>query len=246
MKRRSLTLTICILAVLALASIGFASWIITNPNAGTEAPGTIAVDDVTSEVFKIETKWDTTSGGKINFGKPKNYTEQETDWLTNNATDEENLEAELTISFNKADNVNLEAILSETPIEVTFGVVKNNADLSDTDAEALFTGLNLPYPVLTIKDSTGAFVAFDGTIDYADLDSNAQCVIKVTFAWGVSTNNVNPYVYYNTIDFGTETNEVDDEGNKLAIEVVAEKYLNSLYTEFQGVSYKLTLKEGKA
>ena len=111
MKRKSLTALIGILAIFALASIGFASWIITNPNSGTESAGTIVVDDVTSEVFSITTTWDTTSNGKIVFGKPTSYVEKDTDWLTSDATEKENLEAELTIKFNKKDNVDLESIL---------------------------------------------------------------------------------------------------------------------------------------
>ena len=85
MRRRGLTITICFLAVLALASIGFASWIITNPNTETVKPGEITVDDVTSQVFKIGASWDETSGGKINFGKPTDYEAKDSYWLTNDS-----------------------------------------------------------------------------------------------------------------------------------------------------------------
>ena len=77
MKRKSLTLTICILTILSLASIGFASWIIINPTPIEPTVGEIAVDDVTSEVFTIETAWDTTSNGKINYGKPVGYVDED-------------------------------------------------------------------------------------------------------------------------------------------------------------------------
>ena len=33
MKRKTLTLVLCLLATFALASVGFASWILTNPNS---------------------------------------------------------------------------------------------------------------------------------------------------------------------------------------------------------------------
>ena len=256
MKRRNLTLSICILAVLALISVGFASWIITNPNSGKEAPGTIIVDDVTSEVFSITPTWDTTSNGKIVFGKPVDYVEKENDWLTSDSTDKENLEAVLTITFNKKDNVDLESILTKTPINVSLKVVDNSIvsdkeedkELSEISAEKLFSGLTLPTPVITIKtgvdgEGNDVFSAFDGTIDFEDLDENAKCVLKVSFAWGVATGSKNPYVYYNDITFGTETDELDDFGEKKTIEVVAEEYLNSLYEAFTNISYKLTLSD---
>ncbi len=248
MKRRSLTAVIGILAVFALASIGFASWIITNPNSGTEAPGTIVVDDVTSEVFSITTNWDTTSKGQIVFGKPKNYVEKENDWLTSDAETVENLEAELTITFNKKDNVNLETILGETPVKLALKVVDNNIEsdkeedkvLSDENASKLFSDLTLPQPVLKIKVGN-EFVSFDGTIDFEDLDENASCVIKVTFAWGTKTNSLNPYAYYNGIKFGTDQDPSEEV--VLPIEVVAEEYLKQLYNAFEGISYKLTLSD---
>ena len=256
MKRRSLTLSICILAVLALISVGFASWIITNPNSGTEAPGTIVVDDVTSEVFSITPTWDATSNGKIVFGKPVDYVEKETDWLTSDSTEKENLEALLTIAFNKKDNVDLESILTETPINVSLKVVDNSIvsdkeedkELSETEVENLFSDLTLPTPVITIKtgvdgEGNDVFSAFDGTIDFEDLDENAKCVLKVSFAWGSDTGSKNPYVYYNDITFGTKTDILDDFGEKKTIEVVAEEYLNSLYEAFTNISYKLTLSD---
>ena len=237
MKRRNLTLSICILAVLALISVGFASWIITNPNSGTEAPGTIVVDDVTSEVFSITPTWDATSNGKIVFGKPVDYVEKETDWLTSDSTEKENLEA-----------------LTETPINVSLKVVDNSIvsdkeedkELSETAAEKLFSDLTLPAPVITIKtgvdgEGNDVFSAFDGTIDFEDLDENAKCVLKVSFAWGTATGSKNPYVYYNAIKFGTDL-DPSEEGVSL-IEVVAEEYLKSLYEAFTNISYKLTLSD---
>lgn len=247
MKRRSLTAVIGVLAIFALASIGFASWIITNPNSGTETPGTIVVDDVTSEVFSITTTWDATSNGKIVFGKPVDYVEKETDWLTSDSAEKENLEAELTIKFNKKDNVDLESILTATPVKLALKVVDNNVVsdneedkiLSDVDAASLFSNLTLAAPVLKIKVGS-SFVDFDGTIDFADLDSDATCVIKVIFAWGSATGNVNPYEYYNAIKFGTDQ---DPSEEVLPIEVVAEEYLKQLYNDFEGISYKLTLSD---
>ena len=241
MRRSKLTIFIGILAIFALASIGFASWIITNPNSGTTADGSIVVDDVTSEVFTIKTTWNATNG-KILFSKPAGYVEDDSKWLSSKSTETENLEAELTISFEKNDNVDLSSILDETPVQVDLDVLKNGSVMSNSDVTSLFGGLTLPEPKLQIK-SGSTFVDFDGEINFSDLDGDGKCVIKVVFSWGTATNKENPYVYYNNISFGTETTEEDADGNKLTIEVVAEKYLKDLYTKFTGISYKLTLSD---
>lgn len=239
MKRKSITLTICILAVLALASIGFASWIITNPNTQTQADGTIEVDDVTSKVFKIEYEWDTTSNGKIVFGKPSDYVDNDTDWLTNPAGATANLIAELTLTFQVEENVDLSAVLTETPIVINFQTLKSGVVMEDSVAADFYSNLTLPEPVLTFKSGE----TFDGVINASDLDENNKCVIKIEFDWGTATGGENPYEYYNGISFGTK---VDVNGEQKAIEVVAEEYLQKLHDEFDGVTYRIVLEEQTA
>ena len=89
MKRRSLTLVLCLLATLSLASVGFAAWVI---SAGDieNATGQINVDTVTdnrimiSEIKLDDDSWDFehktwTDGGddkkaEFSFGKPGKIT----------------------------------------------------------------------------------------------------------------------------------------------------------------------------
>ena len=52
MKRKTLTLTLSILACLALIGVGFASWII-SADAIKEAEGNIIVDTVTDKSYVI-------------------------------------------------------------------------------------------------------------------------------------------------------------------------------------------------
>lgn len=225
MKRKSLTLIICLLAVFALASIGFASWIITNPDESTEEEGTITVDDVESEVFEIGASWSTEH--QIKFGVPSDYSAQSTDWLTNDSGNVDFLEAILVVTITAEDDENLESALTKSPIAVTLSGKKAGTDISTDALNELFTNANLPAPVLQVKDLTsGEFVAFDGTIDYADLNADSKCEIKVVFSWGT---NGNPYTYYNALSFAEKRAE-------------AETFLKGVYTALNGLSYKITIK----
>lgn len=225
MKRKSLTLMICLLAAFALASIGFASWIITNPDASTEEEGTITVDDVESEVFEIGAEWSTDN--KIKFGVPSGYSAKTTDWLTNDSGNVDFLEAILVVKITAEDSENLESALTKAPITVTLSGKKSDEDISTDNLNSLFTNANLPAPVLQVKDlATGEFVAFDGTIDYADLNAESKCEIKVVFSWGT---NGNPYTYYNAKAFKDYHTE-------------AETFLKGVYTALNGLSYKITIK----
>ena len=150
MKRKSLTLMICLLAAFALASIGFASWIITNPNASTEEDGTITVDDVESEVFEIGAAWSTDN--KIKFGVPSGYSAKTTDWLTNDSGNVDFLEAILVVTITAEDSENLESALTKAPITVTLSGKKSDEDISTDNLNLLFTNANLAAPVLQVKD----------------------------------------------------------------------------------------------
>ena len=96
MKRKTLTLTLSILACLALIGVGFASWII---SAGTSATdqGSFIVDTVTDNRLVATGRWITITkdsgenevvtsddnSKKVSFGAPAKMENTEA-WLTNN------------------------------------------------------------------------------------------------------------------------------------------------------------------
>ena len=52
MKRKTLTLVLCLLTVMSLVGVGFASWVI-NANASEDVSGNIVVDTVSDERYNI-------------------------------------------------------------------------------------------------------------------------------------------------------------------------------------------------
>ena len=79
MKRKTLTLVLCLLATFALASIGFASWIISNPNdVNITEEGSFTVYEAVDSTAKVTHSF---AGGKSKFifGKP---TQSEIDTVT--------------------------------------------------------------------------------------------------------------------------------------------------------------------
>lgn len=230
MKRKSITLTICILAVLALASIGFASWIISNPEASGHDEGTVWVDDVTSEVYNVNA---TLSNKSIVFGTPDGYVAQPTDWLTNSNTDKtDSLETILTVVITPEDTTNVNATLNSASLAVTLSGEKtvdgSPVAIAPAELTTLFTDAGLAAPVMTIK-SGEEWVAFDGTIDKDDMvidSTSGTAQIKITFSWG---SNGNPYTYYNVKAFEDYRTQ-------------AETFLKGVYTALNGLSYKVTIK----
>lgn len=77
--KSKLTISIAsILSVLVLVGVGFAAWVIINPNVGANADGNIEVDTVTDHSYDIKAEFLKTSdatNGTIVFGKkiPESY-----------------------------------------------------------------------------------------------------------------------------------------------------------------------------
>ena len=71
--KSKLTISIAsILSVLVLVGVGFAAWVIINPNVGANADGNIEVDTVTDNSYDIKAeflKTSDTANGTIVFGK---------------------------------------------------------------------------------------------------------------------------------------------------------------------------------
>lgn len=178
MKRKTLTLTLSILACLALIGVGFASWII-SANTSTTAQGSFIVDTVTDKTYKVEGAW-LNSQSKITFGAPATMNAVNP-WLTNNSEGKtENLTVtyQLTVTYgdgSKAAGIAAAGIANKITAVVT---VPENANYT-----AAVNGKLIIAPTNATVEETG-----EGTGVYN---------ITVTYQWGEHFGKVNPYTYYN-------------------------------------------------
>ena len=102
MKRKTLTLTLSILACLALIGVGFAAWIISAEVSADPAEGSFIVDTVTDKSYKVEGAW-LNSQSEITFGAPA--TMEGNPWLTNDSKDKkENLTVTYQLTVKYGDN----------------------------------------------------------------------------------------------------------------------------------------------
>lgn len=99
MKRRTLTIAICFLALVAIISVGFASWIITRPVQDATTAGSISTETVVDNSYTLTAEAVSGSSGVIQYGKPADYTPEATDWLSNDGA-VENLAYEIKLTAN--------------------------------------------------------------------------------------------------------------------------------------------------
>ena len=196
MKRKTLTLTLSILACLALIGVGFASWII-SPNATKEAEGSFIVDTVNVKTYKVEGAW-LNSQSKITFGAPATMNAVNP-WLTNNSEGKtENLTVTYQLTVTYGDGSKATRIANKITALVT---APKNANYT-----AAVNGKLIIAPTNATVEETG-----EGTGVYN---------ITVTYQWGEHFGKVNPYTYYNAKTAtdklsGTETTYMQDAKTSL-------------------------------
>ena len=235
--KKKLTITIAsILSVIVIIGVGFAAWVITNPNVKGEANGTISVETVTDKSYSLTAG---ISGEAISFGAPETPDAEATKgWLVN-AAKAENLTATLTLTlkYMKLDDVGTITLKMETL----------KGSVPDNTFESLVNGKYIVNPTISYKakdtdtytdiKSDNIFVggleipkdAFNETKKPAQSEQGeATATIKITFGWGTKFGSENPYNHYNKQEYSTTlAKEANDN-------------LTELY-KLDGVSYKVTV-----
>lgn len=252
--KSKLTITIAsILSVLVLVGVGFAAWVIINPNVGADADGNIEVDTVTDNSYEIKAEFLKTgdaTNGTIVFGK-KDDASITKPWLTNTEKAEK-LTATLTLTAQNFKADSWDTIKTKTLI-VSMKTIKKTAETEtdDTGFAGLATGEKkyIKFPVITGTDITAskadAAQWSDVTVKiplekftHAENATTATYDLTITFAWGEYFTDggsiVNPYVFYNKKDYSTVN------------AALADADLTAIHSALNGVSYKVSIKEQAA
>ena len=184
MKRKTLTLAISVFALLAIISVGFASWVITRGEDNANLAGSISVDTVEDNDLGLSAKWvksltDQTevTNPVIKFGAmdptdPK-YSLLTKEWLKNESTEKENLSVFLMIQ------VENKAALNGKKISVELNPDVPPTNTSFTEAASKKELFELP----TITEDMFTADKFG---------SNNYVIIELKFKWGTSFRGVNP------------------------------------------------------
>lgn len=174
MKRKTLTLTLCLLSCLALIGVGFAAWIITS-DTEQKIEGNISVDTVTDNRLSVETSWKDDKNAIVFGWKTGEYTYS---WLKNtDPTYAENLTVTLVVNVKDSGVDLIEAQTVNATITGRWRI--NTTAISSNLVNAL--------PELTAqKQETGVYH------------------ITITLSWGSVFNNQNPMEYYNSQAYTSE------------------------------------------
>lgn len=195
MKRKTLTLTLSILACLALIGVGFAAWIISAEVSADPAEGSFIVDTVTDKSYEVEGAW-LNSQSEITFGAPA--TMEGNPWLTNDSKDKkENLTVTYQLTVKYGDNTPATGIKDK--------IITTVSAPADPNYTAAVNGGLIIAPTSAKVEETTTPGVYN---------------ITVTYQWGEHFGKVNPYTYYKEKTptdklNGTETTYMQDAKTSL-------------------------------
>ena len=213
MKRKTLTLAISVFALLAIISVGFASWVISRNDQTGDIEGSIQVDDVKDEGLGISYRWLNAAGEAvanplIAYGVPTKTKPEVVEWLKNETATAENLTVVLEISVE-----NQEALANKN-VTVTFSV-KNKTTTFDEQNGKSFV---LPFGTETTKTYT------------QENFTNGVLTVTLEFKWGSDFGGFNPL----------GENSIFGAYNKTDADKVSAA-LKALYTALNGVTYGVSV-----
>ena len=244
--KSKLTITIAsILSVLVLVGVGFAAWVIINPNVNKEAGSTITAEGVTDKSYTLDAAF--AADEKIVFGAPETMDNAKA-WFTAEAgTQTEDLTAKLTLTLKYKD-------WSVVPTEFSVTMKTMKGEVADTVFDSLRDGTDTDLGDLANKNnnfianpkitygSTTANVKMNGEAvedavkiaktafpDYDAKDTTTEKTVKlditITFDWGTYftvvesegvSKVVNPYIFYNKKNYEDARVEANTVINAIA------------------------------
>lgn len=202
-KKFSLTL-ISILSVVVLVGVGFAAWIITTPNVEEKQTGTITASGVTDARYELTAA---ITNGSIVFGKPSDYSADNSDWFKPVDVDNEHLTATLTLTLTDPEGNALDETVFNSHLPDTFTFTMNATKAKEVDN----TGFNAEVTAGRIKNPTISYTAsgeasattenviFGTAIEIKrsaftkGADNKYTLTITIKFAWG---DDGNPYTHF--------------------------------------------------
>lgn len=236
MKRRTLTLTLCILACIALIGVGFASWVITY-NKEAEVTGNVQIDSISDKshvVTVVEGK-----DQRVVFGAKAASTEVSKPWLSSGKNEKnEDDEKEYLVLTYTVEVSNYEDLASGKEFIVTVEEVKGEDD-STPYAVALSNGLVAELPAQTDDESTNK-VKIEST------KTNGQYTVTITFDWGTYFGGKNPTDFYNEKDPTAVRDDAIEITGQTSVTYKDDAFnvINNLdaYKNLAKASFKVTIK----
>lgn len=221
MKRKSLTMILCLLTCLSLVGVGFAAWVISSGDTEVVS-GNITVDTVSDKRF---TFGETPTLTSIHFGMDDSSPISNA-WLTNDVANSESLVATFEIELKSSAALSAatkEAWAAAVTVGASYSLAVTGTNPGENDADAVAAynaavaakAIAVPETNLTVnyKESTTTNATYEVVVVFAwgeafDTNRTTAYVKETNTAPSITDDdnledNLNPYTFYNTKAVGT-------------------------------------------
>lgn len=232
MKRKTLSLTLCLLTCLALIGVGFAAWLITY-NSSAEATGNITVETVSTRTYQVVVT-NVENANNIRFTAPQTQNASYK-WLTSSAStgQYEQLTAEFTVFVNITDNGAKNKVQVNYPgkrsTDNTLPTITNTFAIVDTESNAWANAV--------LEEVVADLTASDVVWTENHSGEEYTYTVQITGKWGKHFNYLNPYNFYNSKESASAFVS-GNSGTKWGED--AATYLGYV-ADLDGVTFKLTI-----
>lgn len=184
MKKKLLITVLSVVALLLLAGVGYATWVISQ-NANAESEGNIVVETVSDERLEVTVAPVDPAAKSFVFGHTADAVGAANKWLTAKAGDPvENLEVAFVVTITKKGTA--AAFTATTDVNVT------------------------PVYLTVFNEDFMKGLAFEETSRALENENKTLKVyFKAKISWGDLTGNANPFVYFNNL--GTSDAKITSE-----------------------------------
>lgn len=223
--------TMCGLAIVAIATVGFSAWVVGIQDTETTSDVSVAVDVVTNDTQYISAEL---SSKQIVIAEKEAHERIETDIIGANQNDSDGLKVDanaLKFSFDKIEVVLGDDVgASKTGVKISLDTESKNEflvttnDLIGRSSGVSWTYLEFKPVTLTLAEHFTLDSSNEGYTIYK-LNNEKLSLDDFSLSWGTYFSNGSPVKFYNGL-----YNEEDDVSVLLERSKNASKELNSMYT----------------
>ena len=187
MKKKLLITVLSVVALLLLAGVGYATWVISQ-NASEEANGNIIVETVSDERLNVTVELEDPAVDSFVFGHP--------------------LDAEIPAAGKWLSAKNGDPVVNLT-VNFVVTITKNGGGEFESADDV---DLTLTFDTALV-DAFMTEGAFDETSKTLSADSKTiTAVCSATIKWGTLTNKTNPYTFFNDLGNSNDKLDTDEDG----------------------------------
>ncbi len=243
MKRKTLTIAISFFALIAIVSVGFASWVISRPTQNKDVQGNITVESVSKSSTNLISSVTITNNQSLHLGvptaddmkdmsdNPNKYLAEADRWFSYNASTVECLSVEVVVELYEE----LDTSVDKLTIKLEKGKIDGSNFVSGN--EEFVSAVNSNY-ITDLSISGNNDINENGVVVKSTSETTGEgesattkhyVKFNITIGWGNAFGEMNPYLYYNLASNGFSKDNAE----------AAENALKALETAMKNASFKV-------